>query len=132
MHLPISPYISLYLPVSGRSEAQIAADTAASTKVKLACQLNSAQCHLKLADLPAAVKACDAALLLEPASLKAHLRRGQARLRMGDLDEAKADLMAAAKLDPKSREVRAELEELKVKLGAQRAKEKNAFGGMFK
>ena len=47
-------------------------------------------------------------------------------------DEAKADLMAAAKLDPKSREVRAELEELKVKLGAQRAKEKNTFGGMFK
>ena len=47
---------------------------------------------------------------------------------MGDLDEAKADLMAAAKLDPKSREVRAELEELKVKLGAQRAKEKNTFG----
>ena len=44
-------------------------------------------------------------------------------------DEAKADL--AAKLDPKSREVRAELEELKVKLGAQRAKEKNTFGGMF-
>ena len=32
-----------------------------------------------------------------------------------------------------SREVRAELEELKVKLGAQRAKEKKtAFGGMFK
>ena len=50
---------------------------------------------------------------------------------MGDLDEAMADLMAAAKLDPKSREVRAELEELKVKLGAQRAKEKNTFGGMF-
>ena len=42
------------------------------------------------------------------------------------------DLMAAAKLDPQSREVRAELEELKVKLGAQRAKEKNTFGGMFK
>ena len=31
-----------------------------------------------------------------------------------------------------SRELRAELEELKVKLGAQRAKEKNTFGGMFK
>ena len=31
-----------------------------------------------------------------------------------------------------SREVRAKLEELKVKLGAQRAKEKNTFGGMFK
>ena len=132
LYLPVSPCISLNLPVSGRSEAQIAADTAASTKVKLACHLNSAQCHLKLADLPAAVKACDAALLLEPASLKAHLRRGQARLRMGDLDEAKADLTAAAKLDPKSREVRVELEELKVKLGAQRAKEKNTFGGMFK
>ena len=89
----------MHLPVSGRSEAQIAADTAASTKVKLACQLNSAQCHLKLADLAAAVKACDAALLLEPASLKAHLRRGQARLRMGDLDEAKADLMAGLKVN---------------------------------
>ena len=103
----------------GRSEAEIATDRAASTKVKLSCHLNSAQCHLKLADLPAAIKACDAALLLEPASLKGYLRRGQAYLRMEDLDEAKADLMAAAKLDPKSREVRAELEELKVKLGAQ-------------
>jgi len=47
----------VHLPASGRSEAQVAADTAASTKVKLACQLNSAQCHLKLADLAAAVKA---------------------------------------------------------------------------
>lgn len=116
----------------GRSEAEIAADTAASHKVKLSCHLNSAQCLLKLADLPAAIKACDAALLLEPTSLKGHLRRGQAYLRMEDLDAAKADLMAAAKIDPKSREVRVELEELKLKLGAQRAKEKNAFGGMFK
>jgi len=115
-----------------RSEAEVAATTAASSKVTLSCHLNSAMCHLKLADLPAAIKACDAALLLEPASLKALLRRGQAQRRKGDLDEAKADLMAAAKLDPKSREVRAELEELKVLQSAQRAKDKNVFGGMFK
>ena len=117
---------------AGRSEAEIAADTAASHKVKLSCHLNSAQCHLKLADLPAAIRACDAALLLEPASLKGLLRRGQAHLRMEGLDEARADLMAAAKIDPKSREVRVELEELKVKQSAQKAKEKNTFGGMFK
>ena len=40
--------------------------------------------------------------------------------------------MAAAKLDPKSRDVRLELEELKSKQSAQKAKDKNLFGGMFK
>ena len=114
-----------------RSEADGAADTAACNRVTLSCHLNSAACHLKLGDLPAAAKSCDAALVLEPASLKGLLRRGQARLRQGELDEAKADLMAAAKLDPKSREVRAELDELKLRQGAQRAKDKNLFGGMF-
>ena len=48
-----------------------------------------------------------------------------------DVDDVKADFIAAARLDPKNREVRAELEKLKVRQQENKRKDKSLYGGMF-
>ena len=73
--------------------------------------------------------AANAALEIDPASVKGLFRRGQAFLAFNQLPRAKADLMAAARADPKSKEIRGVLDQVKQRLQDEKDKEKAAFGG---
>jgi len=97
------------------------------------CYSNAAMCHIKTSNWGEAAKSSTAVLGVEgyDKNLKALYRRGLAQLNTGYLKEAKGDLMAAYKVDPKNKDVRKALAKLKEAHAAAKAKEKNAFGGMF-
>merc|ERR1712129_335440 len=60
---------------------------------------NLAMIQIKLKDFATAIEKASVVLDIEPANVKALMRRGQARLENGDLDLAKKDLKKAQSLD---------------------------------
>ena len=97
----------------------------------LTCHLNVAAALLKIGKVKEALKHCNDAVKIDPINVKALYRRGQTRAALEDLDGAKSDLLEAAKRDPQNRDVRKELEKLKVQSAARKAELKAQFGGMF-
>jgi tetratricopeptide (TPR) repeat protein len=67
-----------------------------------ACQLNTANCKLKLEDWDGAKQMAEV-VLGRGENRKALFRRGQAYQNMGRLHEARADLIKAAAMDPQDR-----------------------------
>ena len=115
------------------------ADCEAAFELRVSCLLNSAQCSLKLADWPEAVRVCTEALeprgetrLPEASEVKALFRRGSARIKMSDFDEARADLKKACTLDPKSREIREAYASIKEAEKAARQADAGLFAKMVK
>merc|ERR1740129_1550570 len=85
-----------------------------ASQLALTLHLNLAQACLRLADdahFERAIEACNAALSLDPGSVKALYRRAVARARhpQGNLEVARVDLRRALELEPRNREVREEL-----------------------
>lgn len=97
----------------------------------LACNLNMAQCELRLSIFASAAQRAALALAIEPSSSKAIYRRGAARLGLGDFEGARADLVEAARREPKNAEVRAKVEECRRALQASQVRDRSVFGGMF-
>ena len=131
--LPSGNSLRYDLSRGGRPEEEVDAQFATIQKVQLSTHLNLANVLLKLAQPQKAQEHSDKALAIDPSSVKALFRRAQAKMRLEpvDVESVRADLTAAARLDPKSKEVRLELEHLKNVLGAQTAKERSLYGGMF-
>jgi len=97
---------------------------------------NIAACRIKLGEWAGCITACDHALRLSPACVKALYRRAQARTLpkssgAAELDLAIADLRAALKLSPRDRAVRSMFDELRVSRERQRQADKHTFTGMF-
>ena len=100
----------------------------------VSCWLNAAMCHIKLKEWTEAIAACNRLLEIEEEldNLKALYRRGLARMKVGLLKEAKIDLMDAYNVDNANKDVRRALAELKKTMADAKAKEKKAFGNLFK
>ncbi|EPR59296.1 peptidyl-prolyl cis-trans isomerase [Toxoplasma gondii GAB2-2007-GAL-DOM2] len=101
-------------------------------RLELPLRLNLATCCNRLGEFSEAIEQTTKALEMDPESSKGWYRRGVARMAVGQLDEARHDFVQAAKLDPKNVEIRRELEKCKKKIEEVRAKEKSAFGNIFK
>ncbi|CBZ53099.1 Peptidylprolyl isomerase D (Cyclophilin D),related [Neospora caninum Liverpool] len=101
-------------------------------RLELPLRLNLATCCNRLGEYSEAIEQTTKALEIDPESSKGRFRRGVARMAVGLLDEARHDFVQAAKLDPKNVEIRRELEKCKKKIEEVRAKEKSAFGNIFK
>ena len=97
------------------------------------CLLNLSQCKLKLESWEEAVHTCSRVLAMpgESENVKARFRRGVALTSLERYDEAKEELKAACLLDPKSKDIREQYERTKAAHAAQKASERQAFGGMF-
>ena len=103
----------------------------AVNQAKLPCYLNAAACYLKLNKLETAKEKCNAALEIDPASVKALYRRGCAYLELGSWDEAKADLKGCLALDAKNKGAITALKKVQAKITGHANKQKAMFGGMF-
>jgi len=91
-------------------------DKKAVVEVKEACQLNLANCHLKLKDWAAAKMVCTT-VLSRGENRKARFRRGDAHRALGNLEEARDDLAAAVKMDPSDNVVVGKLKDVEKALG---------------
>ncbi|KAG6610615.1 FKBP-type peptidyl-prolyl cis-trans isomerase [Phytophthora cinnamomi] len=135
------------LSVAGDAMAQYAQGAAGMTAtqaqgaqiqaVKVAAWANMALCHLKLGAQPErALACCDQVLALEPRHGKARFRKAQAMAQLAHYERAHALLAELLEEEPKNAAVRAEMRALQAKKRAYdaeaRAKEKSAFGNMFK
>ena len=92
------------------------ADKKAVAELMTACQLNLANCHLKLQDWDAATAVCTN-VLERGEDRKARFRRGDALRAQGKLEEARADLAVAVKMDPSDAVVVGKLREVEAALG---------------
>ena len=92
------------------------ADKKAVAELMTACQLNLANCHLKLKDWDAATAVCTN-VLERGEDRKARFRRGDALRAQGKLEEARADLAVAVKMDPSDAVVVGKLREVEAALG---------------
>ena len=92
-------------------------------EVAASSHVNSAVCHLRLADAcyaherlghwEKAIDGCNKALRIDGSSMKAVYRRGQAYMAMGDYVKARDDLTSAARKAPDAREIREALSRLR-------------------
>jgi len=94
------------------------ADKKAVVELKEACQLNLANCNLKLKDWDGAVAECSA-VLERAENRKARFRRGDAYTQLGKLKEAREDLQKAVKMDPTDDIVKGKLKAVEAKLGVE-------------
>jgi tetratricopeptide (TPR) repeat protein len=105
--------------------------------VKVAVWANMALCHIKLGQHPErALSSCDKVLELDPQHSKARFRKAQAMVQLSHYERAYQLLSELLEEEPKNAAVRGEMRALQVKKRAYdaeaRAKEKSAFGNMFK
>eukprot|EP00466_Bigelowiella_natans_P000330 jgi/Bigna1/66264/fgenesh1_pg.1_\ len=92
-------------------------DKEAVSKLREACHLNAAACHLQLKNYKKAIRECTAVIHDRP-NVKAYFRRATAREKRGgegDYTSAVVDLEKALQLDPSSQKCKALLEKLKPK-----------------
>ena len=105
--------------------------------IKVAVWANMALCHVKLETQPdKAVSCCDKVLNAEPQHSKARFRKAQAMVQLLQYERAYQLLNELLSEDPKNAAVRSEIRVLQTKKRAYdadaKAKEKHAFGKMFK
>jgi len=74
---------------------------------------------------------CDLALILEPASAHAHLKRAEALQQVGEGTAARAALSRVARLEPEEDSIRKELQRISGILKRERLAERRVFEGMF-
>ena len=97
----------------------------------ISCNLNAAQCFLKLGKGDEAKSKCSKVLDLDASNIKARFRRGCAYLLMNDPDNAEADLNKAAEQDPDDAAIKKELAKVVALRKKNEAKEKGFAKKMF-
>ncbi|CAN1302162.1 Peptidyl-prolyl cis-trans isomerase FKBP62 [Linum perenne] len=102
-----------------------------SKVLKVACNLNSAACKLKLKDYKAAEKLCTKVLEMDSRNVKALYRRAQAYIQLADLELAEFDIKKALEIDPNNRDVKLEYRTLKEKMREYNKKDAKFYGNMF-
>ncbi|CAH0485752.1 unnamed protein product [Peronospora farinosa] len=135
------------LSVAGDAMSQYAQGTAGITAtkeeniqiqaIKVAVWANMALCHIKLGTQPdKALSCCDKVLDVEPQHSKARFRKAQAMVQLMQYERAYQLLSELLDEEPKDAAVRSEIRVLQAKKRAYdaeaKAKEKTAFGNMFK
>ncbi|CAI5714105.1 hypothetical protein KXD40_007940 [Peronospora effusa] len=105
--------------------------------IKVAVWANMALCHVKLGTQPdKALSCCDKVLDVEPQHSKARFRKAQAMVQLMHYERAYQLLSELLDEEPKNAAVRSEIRVLQAKKRAYdaeaKAKEKTAFGNMFK
>ena len=99
-------------------DALSGSDKKAVVELKEACQLNLANCKLKLEDWQGAADECSK-VLERGNNRKARFRRGEALHKLGRLDDARTDLEMAVKMDPNDQVVVGKLKAVKAALGVE-------------
>ncbi|CAI5731049.1 unnamed protein product [Peronospora destructor] len=105
--------------------------------IKVAVWANMALCHVKLGTQPdKALSCCDKVFDIEPQHSKARFRKAQAMVQLMHYERAYQLLSELLDEEPKNAAIRSEFRVLQAKKRAYdaeaKAKEKNAFGNMFK
>jgi len=93
--------------------------------------LNKAQAHLKLDDGVEAAKAASSVLRVDTKNVKAFYRRALASQKQGNLEEAKEDLTKLLEVDSQNKAARQELVQIREKIKAQKAAEKQRMANLF-
>lgn len=88
------------------SALQLAPEMPSSVELRSICHSNRAICYLKLGKYGETVKECTKALELNPAYVKALVRRGEALEKLERYDEAISDLKKILELDPSNDQAR--------------------------
>jgi tetratricopeptide (TPR) repeat protein len=101
--------------------------------VKLSAMTNHTLCKVKSNDFSeqGVLGHSNAALAVDPKSVKALYYRGLAHSKMGHMANALSDFKAAAAIDPANKDVARELAALRAKNKAETDRERKAFGGFF-
>jgi len=97
----------------------------------ISCNLNAAQCFLKLNKGEDAKAKCSSVLEIDSTNVKALFRRGCASVLMNDADGAEKDLKAAEEKDPNDAAIKNELKKLALIRKKNDAKDKNFAKKMF-
>lgn len=85
---------------------QVAPEMPDSVELRSICHSNRGICYLKLGKYDETVKECSKALELNPAYLKALIRRGEAYEKLERYEEAIADMKKILELDPENDQAR--------------------------
>jgi FK506-binding protein 4/5 len=107
-------------------EQQTAANVTA-----LACNLNSAMCHLKSKQPREAISACDKALEIDAANVKALFRRGTALNDVGEWDQAIQDFTRALEIDASNKDAKDALARVVAAKQEYASKERKLYAKMF-
>ncbi|AES79205.2 putative acetyltransferase A, auxiliary subunit [Medicago truncatula] len=79
---------------------QVAPDMPSSVEIRSICHANRAVCFMKLGKYENTIKECTKALELNPAYVKALVRRGEAHEKLEHFEEAIADMKKILEIDP--------------------------------
>jgi len=93
--------------------------------------LNLAAVCTKTADFKQAITHATKALDINMHSAKAYFRRAQAQAGFGEFEEAENDLKLALEIEPNDNGIKTELQNVRAKNKANKAKAKKAFANMF-
>lgn len=106
-------------------------DSDESKKSQLAVYLNKALCHQKLNEFDEAKDACNEALNIDKANVKALYRRGQSRLSLGDFEKALVDFNAVREIEPENKAAINQVTICKQKMKHYNDQQKKVFANMF-
>ncbi|KAG9442954.1 hypothetical protein H6P81_018808 [Aristolochia fimbriata] len=111
---------------------QVVPEMPLTTEIRSICHANSAICYLKLGRYEDTVKEATEALKLNPAYLKALLRRAEAHERLEHFEEAIADMKSVLELDPSHDQAKRAIGRLEPLAAEKREKLKEEMMGKLK
>jgi len=100
-------------------------------EIELAIRLNMALALLQLTRYGEAKEETEIVLKTHKDSPKAKYRHALANMGLGYLEEARTELLHLAKEEPRNKEIRASLEQCKLRLAESKKKDNEMFGSMF-
>jgi len=103
-----------------------------ANELLLATHLNLAMCHLKEGNSYDCIQATNAAIAIDPDSVKGHFRRGEALILQKDWTAAKADFDTVLKSEPENKAAKNKSAICLSKLKTEKEKEKRAYQHIFK
>ncbi|KAI3988273.1 hypothetical protein MKX01_012062 [Papaver californicum] len=111
---------------------KVAADMPASIEVRSICHANRAACFSNLGRYAETIKECNKALELNPAYMKALIRRGEAHEKLEHFEEAVIDMKKIGELDPSNSQARRSIVRLEPLAAEKREKIKEEMIGKLK
>ncbi|RZC50664.1 hypothetical protein C5167_019082 [Papaver somniferum] len=111
---------------------QFAADMPASVEIRSICHANRAACFSNLGRYAETIKECNKALELNPAYMKALVRRGEAHEKLEHFEEAVIDMKKILELDPSNSQARRSIVRLEPLAAEKREKMKEEMIGKLK
>ncbi|KAI3985705.1 hypothetical protein MKX01_030619 [Papaver californicum] len=111
---------------------QVAADMPASIEIRSICHANRAACFSNLGRYEETIKECNKALELNPAYMKALIRRGEAHEKLEHFEEAVIDMKKTVELDPSNNQARRSIVRLEPLAAEKREKMKEEMIGKLK